>query len=109
MQSQVITKARFSVGQQVKLNPALSEVHVVVFREGRHQQYVVDSATLVEYLRRGVCVLGVQELDNPLPNLASEAASDCHHKVCFGHVPSHGTLYFPEWQFEPGGSSRSAL
>ncbi|MBP9782781.1 MAG: hypothetical protein KBC50_03570 [Candidatus Pacebacteria bacterium] len=103
MQSQT-TQVRFSVGEHLKLISALSEVHVMVFREGKHQQFVVESAALLQYLRGGSRVIAVQELKNPVPDLASETAGDCYHQVCFGEIPNHGLpggpLYFPAWQFQ---------
>lgn len=103
MQSQT-TQVRFSVGEHLKLISALSEVHVMVFREGKHQQFVVESAALLQYLRGGSRVIAVQELKNPVPDLASETAEDCYHQVCFGEIPNHGLpggpLYFPAWQFQ---------
>ncbi len=103
MQSQT-TQVRFSVGEHLKLISALSEVHVMVFREGKHRQFVVESAALVQYLHNGARVIAVQELKNPVPDLASETAEDCCHQVCFGEIPNHGLpggpLYFPAWQFQ---------
>jgi hypothetical protein len=103
MQSQT-TQVHFSVGERLRLIPAVSEVYVITLRGGTHQQFVVESAALLQYLRGGAQVVAVQELKNPVPVLASQTAEDCWQQVCFGEIPSHGLrsgpLYFPAWQFE---------
>ena len=91
------------VGMRVRLRPEIDEVHAVYFRGGLYVQTPLDSgsAYILNMLREGMLVDGEENLDEPVPNLASAKAEDCYTVYRFNLLVADYIRAFPAWQFEP--------
>lgn len=92
----------FGVGQKIRMRAELGpEVHMVVFRHGKHVQVPFEDQAILRALKGGEVVTSVEVLTCAIPNKGSASAEDCWFRVGFTRIGEfENWLRFSAWQFE---------
>lgn len=94
-----IPAAKFQVGTMVRLKDDVEQLRIAQYQQHGHTQKEICNDSLLSHLQKGMLVIGVEVLSNPVADLTSAAAEDCYYGLRF-RLPPNQIRAFPEWQFE---------